>query len=403
MGVRRLAFREFVLELSSAELNRRGLAPVGRFAREALAARVTAEAIQRGELRYLRPVAGFPGFPHALTATFEELRLNGAAPEQLFVCGESGPDLACLLAAYSRELSGRRLADHATRVALARDAFSAGYNGIRQMAVVALDLAPRTRLERELLAGVMGAARVALDLRLDPGEAAPTSSLGSLQRYLFSSDTVPPREEDGSVAIQSTSGEGLECVEIARAMHGAVAEGVPFDQMAILLRSPDRHQPLILEALRRAGIPAFCTLAARRPDAAGRSLLALLHCASEGLSASRFAEYLSLGQMPEEDEPATPALWERLLVDAAVIGGLERWEKRLAGLHEEFHRRYAAEEDEEARAWLAQRIAGVENLTRLALPMIGASGGASSEGVVGRMDRGALGPGGALRCAMRSA
>jgi hypothetical protein len=172
------------------------------------------------------------------------------------------------------------------------------------------------------------------------------------------------------VALFSTSGEALECVEIARAIHSAAAEGVPFDQIAILLRSPERHQPLILEALRRAGIPASCTLATRRPDGAGRSLLALLYCAAEGLAASRFAEYLSLGQMPAE-EPATPALWERLLVDAAVIGGLARWETRLAGLREEFHRRHAAESEPEARESLARRIESVENLTRLALPVIG--------------------------------
>ena len=53
-----------------------------------------------------------------------------------------------------------------------------------------------------------------------------------------------------------------------------------------------------------------------------------------------------------------------------MIGGLSRWETRLAGLREEFHRRHAAEEDAEARERLALRIAAVENLTRLALPAI---------------------------------
>src|SRR5450432_2490651 len=142
------------------------------------------------------------------------------------------------------------------------------------------------------------------------------TSLESLQRHLFADGAVLARPDDGSVVILSTSGEALECTEIARAIHRAADEGVPFDQVAILLRSPARHQPLILEALRRAGIATHCTLATRRPDVAGRSLLALLHCAAEGLSATRFAEYLSLGQMPGEDEPPTPALWERLLVDA---------------------------------------------------------------------------------------
>ena len=82
------------------------------------------------------------------------------------------------------------------------------------------------------------------------------------------------------------------------------------------------------------------------PTSAGRSFLALLHCAEERLSAIRFAEYLSLGQMPEDEEPRTPAVWERLLVDAAVIGGPDRWETRLDGLREEFHRRYREEQDE---------------------------------------------------------
>ena len=62
MDVRRLAFREFVLELSASELNRRSLVPIGRFVREALAARVTAQALERGELTYLRPVARFRDF-----------------------------------------------------------------------------------------------------------------------------------------------------------------------------------------------------------------------------------------------------------------------------------------------------------------------------------------------------
>jgi len=369
MGVRRMAFREFVLDLSAAGLNRRGLVPVGRFVREALAARVTAEALRRGELTYLRPVAGFPGFPRALTATFEELRLNAVEFERLRSCGESGPDLARLLEAYTRELSERRLADHAARVQLARDAFSADSNGLRQTAVVAFDVAPRSLLERQLLASVMSAARNAAELRFAPASVEPATSLESLQRYLFSSDAVPARQEDGSVVILSTSGEALECVEIARAIHAAAAEGVPFDQIAILLRSPDRHQPLILEALRRAGIPVSSTLGTRRPDVAGRSLLALLHCAAEGLSASRFAEYLSLGRMPGQ-ESATPERWERLLVDAAVIGGLARWETRLEGLRQEFHRRHAAEEDEGARESIERRIADVENLTRLALPAV---------------------------------
>ena len=58
-------------------------------------------------------------------------------------------------------------------------------------------------------------------------------------------------------------------------------------------------------------------------------------------------------------------------MDAAVIGGPDRWETRLDGLREEFHRRYREEEDEGERARLERRIASLENLRGFALPVIG--------------------------------
>lgn len=275
LRVQRLGFRELAPELAAAEMNRLELVPVGRIIREALAARVAAQTA----LTYLKPVAAFPGFPRALTDTLEELRLNRIRPEQLWACGQSGPDLANLLAAYEAELAERRFADHAVRVRLAL-----AHVNLTDTAVVVLEVTPRTRLERELLDAVTRGARTAVDLRLSPGGDPPSTSLESLQRFLFSATAVPGRPEDGTVEIFSTSGETLECVEIARRIAHAA---IPFDETAILLRSPERHQPLVVEALRRAGIPAHCTHGTARPDAAGRSFLALLSCVEEGLSASR--------------------------------------------------------------------------------------------------------------------
>ena len=201
MNVHRFAFRELVSEgLAGAELLRRELVPVGRFVREALAARVTADALKAGELAYLCPVARFPGFPRALTQTFEELRLNAVDPDRLKQCAKSGPDLARLLEAYAGELFARRLADHATRVALAKDAIVSGKCRFSQMAVVAVDVAPRTRLERELYESLMDVARERLELHFGEPSPIPASSLETLQRHLFSSLPVPVREPDGSVA-----------------------------------------------------------------------------------------------------------------------------------------------------------------------------------------------------------
>ena len=45
-------------------------------------------------------------------------------------------------------------------------------------------------------------------------------------------------------------------------------------------------------------------------------------------------------QRPDETRVArAPASWEKLLVDAAVIGGRDRWRRRLRGLEREFELR----------------------------------------------------------------
>src|SRR5204863_6509471 len=61
---------------------------------------------------------------------------------------------------------------------------------------------------------------------------------------------------------------------------------------------PQSYFGLLEHALRRAGIRGWFDRGTRRPHPAGRAFLALLACGAEHLSAARFAEYLSLGQVP---------------------------------------------------------------------------------------------------------
>jgi RecB family exonuclease len=153
------------------------------------------------------------------------------------------------------------------------------------------------------------------------------------------------------------------------------------------------------DALRRAGVPAYFSRGTARPDPGGRAFLALLACAAEKCPASRFAEYLSLGQVPAgssqtewvaaEDEllstglPAetapdnpekpAPSAWEKLLVDAAVIGGRDRWARRLHGLEREFELRLEAlerEDDETSRRHVARQLDQLRQFEQFALPLI---------------------------------
>src|SRR4029077_7363270 len=104
----------------------------------------------------------------------------------------------------------------------------------------------------------------------------------------------------------SAPGEGRECVEIARRVLQEAARGVSFDEMAVFLRAPDPYVGLLEHALRRAGIPAWFDRGTRRPHPAGRAFLAMLACGVEKLSARRFAEYLSLGQVPRRVDAQRP-------------------------------------------------------------------------------------------------
>jgi ATP-dependent helicase/nuclease subunit B len=145
-------------------------------------------------------------------------------------------------------------------------------------------------------AGKDGLARGGADADGAPGRTRSTGCAGTC--------STPNRRRLGSVddtvLLFSAPGEGREAVEVARRLLDEAARGVPFDDMAVLVRAPHTYLSLLEHALDRAGIPAWYHRGTRRPDPAGRALLALMTCAEEGLSARRFAEYVSLGQVPEE-------------------------------------------------------------------------------------------------------
>ena len=348
-GVYRHTLRDLVLNISTSSMVERGLSPVRRIAREAIAAEITARS--HAKLSYLAPVAKFPGFARALARTLEDLRLNRITTDQLRSTGRSGPDLALLLTAYEEALRDRQFADHAERCALA-------LGRIEARALLLVDLRLRTRLEQQLVDALKMAAPDWLELTLRPEPVEASSQLDSLQRYVLTGESAPRRDPDDSVQIFSASGEALECVEIARRMLRLAEGGMRFDQMAVLVRSAERHQPLLEEAFARAAIPAWYSRGVRRPDVSGRAYLALLRCAVEDLSAVRFAEYLSLGQMPTQEGEVLPSSrWERILSRASVISGLQRWDRRLTAYANEL-------KDEQPR-----ELDALESLREFALPI----------------------------------
>jgi ATP-dependent helicase/nuclease subunit B len=432
LGVHRSTLQHFAAALATGPLAARGLARASRLGTEAVAARCLHACRAAGGLAYFAPVARAPGLPRALAATLSELRLEGVAPAALAAAGAPGADLSRLLELYEQELARRSLADRADILRFAAEAAST--SRFAGLPLLLLDIRLDSAAARDFCAAVTDSAagvvatghsgdRVSVGalstiLGSEPEDldaARPTATaLDRLRRFVFVAE-VPSAggASDPTLEFFSASGEGLEAVEIARRLRLLAEQGVPFDQVAVLLRNPEGYLPLLEDALRRAGVPAYFTRNAARPDPAGRAFLALLACAAEGLTATRFAEYLSLGQVPavsravewvapaedalaglkavpelpaepnpeppeSDDSPIlagtlqTPIAWEKLLVDAAVIGGRDRWARRLGGLESEYRLRLATLESDgdSRRSQLERDLARLGHLQSFALPLI---------------------------------
>ena len=413
VGVHRLTLVQLASDLAREAMAGMGLAPLTPLGLEALAARVVHAALRDGELGYFKPVASLPGFARALARTIGELRMGRIEGARLSETGAAGADLAKLLERYEAELEVGGLADMARVFALAARAAAETRHRWLGLPLLLLDVPLESAAQRDVFESVASRAASVLECVLGDldnasggKDFAPVSELEHLRAYLFS-PAPPAAQRDGALELFSAPGEGLEAVEIARRIVRLARDGTPFDQAAILLRSPERYQPMIEEALRRARIPAYFSRGTARPDPGGRAFLALLACAAEKCSASRFAEYLSLGQVPaagfdsaekwvpaddemltsestpgpeESAEPEVeesavvhaPAAWEKLLVDAAVIGGRDRWQRRLRGLSREFELRLETLErdDDPRREHLVRRLGQLRQLESFALPLI---------------------------------
>ncbi len=74
----------------------------------------------------------------------------------------------------------------------------------------------------------------------------------------------------------------------------------------------------------------------------------------------------ALNDIDETQVVRAPAAWEKLLVDAAVIGGRDRWQRRLRGLEREFELRLTMLErdDESRREYVARKLEQLRQLER---------------------------------------
>ncbi len=444
VGLHRFSLTQLAARLAAPALTQDRRAPATYLGSEAVAARATFDARRDGALTYFGPVASTPGFPRALARTLQELRLAGVPAAALAELPLGGVDLGALLERFDREFASASATDRATLFGVARDTLSSEAHAVPLAApLLLLDVPLESSAEFDFVRALIDASADVLvtvpfgDLQalarlesigLEPDVLVQQgdSDLVALRRYLFAKKRPPERQPRGDVRFFSAPGEGRECVEIARRVLDEARRGVPFDEIAVFVRAPQRYAGLLEHAFTRAGIPAWFERGTTRPHPAGRAFLAMLACACEKLSARRFAEYLSLAQVPqvgsgrrefdvvvpeddvmpavadaaarmadvqpvaalavasaEDDETEAvvagtlraPWKWETLIVESAVIGGdPQRWHRRLAGLAQEYRLRIQeelGEDPESARAARLQReLRNLGHLRAFALPII---------------------------------
>jgi CRISPR/Cas system-associated exonuclease Cas4 (RecB family) len=446
IGLHRFSLTQLAARIAAPILAADGVAPSSPLGREAVAARAAFDARTDGALRYFAPVASTPGFSRALARTLGELRLAGIGAEPLRALPLGGADLAELLERFEDQFRAASATDRAALFASATRALETAPDMYARAALVLLDVAPDSPAEFAFVRALVGSEgghegrpvlitipfgdvptlekMKTLGVDVEVLQDSAETDLAMLRRHLFADSQPRQREPAGDVVLFSAPGEGRECVEIARRVLAEARAGIAFDEMAVFLRAPDRYVGLLEHAFSRAGIPAYFDRGTRRPHPAGRAFLALIACACEKLSARRFAEYLSLAQVPaltdaprtfeffvpddeelafprradEEDdardddaspEPAVaseddavvhgslraPWKWETLIVESAVIGGdPTRWHRRLDGLANDFQLRLAAERRDDPESPQAARLErdlrNLNHLRSFALPVI---------------------------------
>jgi ATP-dependent helicase/nuclease subunit B len=446
-GLHRLSFTQLAARLAIMELASHDRAPATTLGHEALATRAAFEARRDDSLEYFSPVCQTPGFPKALARTLLDLRLAAVAGGDLVRLPRSGTDLAALLDRVDILLGEAGASDRAALFETATRALGSPVSGSPTMPLLLLDVPFESEIEAQFLWALIrqapqvmitvpaGDADTANQLekrgmRLQIIEDAAHNDLAQLARYLFSKEPPPERTRSGELVWFSAPGEGRECIEIARRILHEADRGVRFDEMAIVIRSAQQYVGLLEHALSRAGVAAYFERGTRRPDPTGRAFLAILSCATENFSAKRFAEYLSLAQVPslgdsgkalvgadhsiwvasrddvfgalserapddsddtsDDDQGSTanatddqavvagtlraPWKWESLLVESAVIGGSDRWERRLNGLAAEYDlklRELTSEEADSPRIYRLERERqNLAHLRAFALPLI---------------------------------
>ncbi len=376
VGLRFVTFVDLARALAAPRVA--GRAPLPPGGRALIAGALGAESVG-----YFAPVSVRPGFHRRLSEVFKDLDdagfADGAAArgtewERRAARGSAGGakigEVLRMYANYRALIDADFIttSDLIRLAALEASRFATALGSNRLAVYGFYDF---TEVQRRLLAALAGAARLVafspdpelpghafaheaatflsgLGLATERARAPVESPLDQLRDRLFApvrdvaardatapgSSTPNPSASDARLDVVSAPGEVEEAREIARTILRATRDdGVPFREMAVLLRSSDSYAPLLREALDDAEIPFSLDRGLPLSETrTGRAFHFLLGLAGTELHRADVIEFLSVAPLSPETvagADVSPTLWDLVTKRAGIVASRGEWSDRL--------------------------------------------------------------------------
>lgn len=298
--------------VTSLDIAARGMTILSRAQALALVGRACDRALDARS--YFAALAGRPGLHRAIQRTMDDLRHAevdlSAVPAAAFEDPRKALDLSRILAAYEEELIAAKAVDRfgVTARAVAMLEGLASHRGTTAIWMV-LDDVELTLMEQRLLRLIAGDYDL---IRTAEGDRAKGDAAG--------------------VDFRRALGEENE---VRSAFRAILAEKLPFDEAEIAYSSRDPYLPLTFELSSEYGVP--CTFAEgiaapfTRP---GQACLGFLQWIGGGWHAEALQKIARSGAMKmkgDADSALSPTGFARVLRNAAIGWGRDRYRTRIDG------------------------------------------------------------------------
>ncbi len=350
----------------------------------------------REGLRYFGEVEAIPGIIKCLGRSITEMRMAGLTSRMFnpgaFLTLEKGEELLRVMKSYEAFLAANKLVD---RPALLKDALDKAQEWPalpEDSLVMTVSDVPFTFLERDFIRKVGGDGLLILDHSIPFGLRVPRRFFSSpalekrgaqalekdieLLPWLFSPQDATSAKMDSSVALFHALGESNEVREIFRRILGGK---IGLDDVEILITASKPYISTIFELAQSLEVPV--TFASGIPIAytrPGRAVMLYLDWQAEDFHDTYLKNLLAEGLLDlkkpgiEGNRPLASRV-ARLLLEAAICWGRNRYLRRLQALMENYRLKAqaAVEEGEEGLAdWYEKRVAQTAWVTQLVMEIL---------------------------------